>query len=77
MLLLQPRENLDFQEYKFITLFFYFSRAGILLSLQLYVIFHTFKTLHKLLEKNFFFQQWKQICFHVFLFLVINMGSTN
>ena len=55
MLLLQPRENLDFQEYQFITLFFYFSRAGILLSLQLYVIFHTFKTLHNLFKKKFFF----------------------
>ena len=55
MLLLQPGENLDFQEYKF----YYFSsllfQSWNITSLQIYIIFHTFKTLHNLLEKKFFF----------------------
>ena len=59
MLLLQPGENLDFQEYKF----YYFSsllfQSWNITSLQIYIIFHTFKTLHNLLEKKFFFPMMK------------------
>ena len=59
MLLLQPGENLDFQEYKF----YYFSsllfQSWNITSLQIYIIFHTFKTLHNLLEKKIFFPMMK------------------
>ena len=68
MLLLQPGENLDFQEYKFYYFSFLLFQSWNITKLATLRNFHTFKTLHKLLEKNFFSNNENKFAFMSFFF---------